>query len=272
MCDISIIIVNYNSGSYIKNCVKSIFDNIDIKYEVIVWDNNSTDNSLALLEDAYKGNASLKIIRSANNLGFAKANNCASNNAKGTIYHFLNPDTLINKQLNEDYKAIINSTNEAVYVTSLRDEFSISMQTNFALPLIFNYLKKIFFKNGVKYWTIGASIIMSAITFEKIGKWADNYFMYTEDMDMFYCIHKNKIPIIYLPTDIIHIGKVSSENKWNKYQRALQIEKSLKIFYLKYGIIYQYYLIRPMQFIYMVFKNRSELGVSFKVFIKLFYK
>ena len=44
--DISIIIVNYNSGRFLYDCLASIADNIHVSFEVIVADNASTDSSL----------------------------------------------------------------------------------------------------------------------------------------------------------------------------------------------------------------------------------
>ena len=42
---VSIIIINFNGGDYILDCVKSVFKTTNCNYEVILIDNNSTDNS-----------------------------------------------------------------------------------------------------------------------------------------------------------------------------------------------------------------------------------
>ena len=41
----SIIILNYNGGSDLFECIESIYQTIDCQYEIILIDNNSTDNS-----------------------------------------------------------------------------------------------------------------------------------------------------------------------------------------------------------------------------------
>ena len=90
--DISIIIVNYNSGAFLFNCVNSIITNLsDIDYEILVVDNKSSDDSF----DRCKAimNNRLKLIQSNANLGFSKANNLGADRATGKILHFLNPDT-----------------------------------------------------------------------------------------------------------------------------------------------------------------------------------
>ena len=48
--EISIVIINYNTAFHLKQCLKSVFENVkEIKYEVIVVDNNSTDREIEKL-------------------------------------------------------------------------------------------------------------------------------------------------------------------------------------------------------------------------------
>ena len=42
---ISIIIINYNAGDYLINCVNSILKSNYLNYEILIVDNNSTDQS-----------------------------------------------------------------------------------------------------------------------------------------------------------------------------------------------------------------------------------
>jgi len=252
--------------------VDSIYKYIDIDFEIIVWDNDSKDDSVILLEQLHGEKSNLNIIKSTSNLGFAKANNKAYQYTKGHTLHFLNPDTLVNEQLNSHYKEIIINNEDLIYVTSLYEQQSLPVQTTYKIPTLSNYLYALFAKKKVTYWSIGASIIMKSSVFEKIGLWSDIYFMYAEDMDLFYTAHKLKIAVKYLDTQIIHVGKVSSGNTWSNFQRALQIEKSLKKFYTSHKIIAQYYIIRPIQFVYMCFKNKKELRNAVKAYFYLFFR
>ena len=57
--DISIVIVNYNTGKYLFNCICSIFEsNPSLKLEIIIIDNDSSDNSIEFLS-SYKQNFTL---------------------------------------------------------------------------------------------------------------------------------------------------------------------------------------------------------------------
>ena len=71
--EVSFIIVNWNGKDYLNNCLKSIFKYTkDIEFEVIVVDNNSSDNSVDMVKSNF---TKVKIVINKNNLGFAKANN-----------------------------------------------------------------------------------------------------------------------------------------------------------------------------------------------------
>ena len=71
MSMVSIILVTYNSERYIKECIGSVFNQSYKNIEVIVIDNNSTDNTKTILKNYTK----IKIIENKKNTGFAEANN-----------------------------------------------------------------------------------------------------------------------------------------------------------------------------------------------------
>ena len=52
--DVSIIIVNYNTSKFLKNCLLSIYEHTkNIEFEVIVSDNGSSDDSLDMIKTYY---------------------------------------------------------------------------------------------------------------------------------------------------------------------------------------------------------------------------
>jgi N-acetylglucosaminyl-diphospho-decaprenol L-rhamnosyltransferase len=86
---VSIIIVNWNSGQLLENCVRSLLANA-AGCEIIIVDNASTDSSLNFAD---KIGAGLSILRNDRNAGFAAANNFGWRTSKGDPILFLNPDT-----------------------------------------------------------------------------------------------------------------------------------------------------------------------------------
>jgi GT2 family glycosyltransferase len=272
MKGISIIIVNYNSGSFISECVGSIVDAIKVPFEIIVWDNYSTDNSMSILEEKFGHHPNLITHAGKDNLGFAKGNNQAAALAKYEYFHFLNPDTLVNPNLNSDYELILKENSDDIYVNSLLEKDGSHLVSKHLLPLFGNYIRAIFNVGEKKYWNIGASLIMKKSTFESIGRWAEDYFMYTEDMEVFFVADRKKISVQYLDTKIVHIGKVSSGNRWSNFQRALVIERSFKHFYFKYNMWYQYYLVRMLQLVYILLKEPANFSVSARAFMSVGFR
>ena len=90
----SIIIVSFNTEDFLKKCLTSIKENVSsrIKYEVIVVDNASKDNSVEMVKKEFP---EVILITSKQNLGFAKANNLGLKKAKGDYVLFLNSDTIV---------------------------------------------------------------------------------------------------------------------------------------------------------------------------------
>jgi GT2 family glycosyltransferase len=87
---VSVIIVNYNAGTLLLECVDSC---IDEDTEVIVVDNHSTDNSIDLLRTKLtKTSKPVTIIVNKSNVGFAAACNIGASEAKADSLLFLNPD------------------------------------------------------------------------------------------------------------------------------------------------------------------------------------
>ncbi len=90
---LSILIVNWNTRQHLLECLESIFANpTPAEMEVVVVDNASTDGSAEAVASAYP---LVKLIRSSENLGFAKANNRAAALSMSRYWLLLNPDTLV---------------------------------------------------------------------------------------------------------------------------------------------------------------------------------
>ncbi len=266
--DISIITVNYNGGDTLRRCIETIENHIKTNHEVIVFDNSSADGSIAALPERPQ----IHIIESQINHGFAKGNNLAAAAAKGRWLHFLNPDILVNNRLESDYQNISNGSERVIYVTSLRNENGQDQQMQMLIPTLSNYLRRLFSRSKAQYWSIGASVLLHRDTFKQLGGWSEDYFMYSEDLDLFYTAHLLGIPVVNIDTGIIHIGKVSSRSAWSAYQRAEVIEKSLKTFFRKHRSIPEYFLVRIMQLVYQIAIDRSEFKYGVRAFYKSFFK
>jgi polysaccharide pyruvyl transferase CsaB len=93
---VSIILVTHNSSRYIRPCLDSVLHHTSYpNYEVIVVDNASTDDSVAIVKEYAQSNPHIQLITSETNLGFAGGNNLAINHAHGQYFILLNIDTIV---------------------------------------------------------------------------------------------------------------------------------------------------------------------------------
>jgi GT2 family glycosyltransferase len=96
-CLISVIIVNFNAGDYLRAAVNSVLSQEvgDSAIEIVVVDNHSTDGSTAGLQSEIEESPDLRIICLDENIGFARACNVGLQVARGDLLLFLNPDCRI---------------------------------------------------------------------------------------------------------------------------------------------------------------------------------
>lgn len=99
MLDLSVIIVNYNAGDLLEQCLRSVYkDGSGVRFEVFVVDNCSSDGSLELSKENFP---QVNFIINEKNLGFAKANNRAISRSRGRYVLLLNPDTILREKVLE---------------------------------------------------------------------------------------------------------------------------------------------------------------------------
>ena len=104
---ISVIILNYNVCYFLELCVLSVqkaLENID--GEIIVVDNNSPDDSCAMMKSSFP---EVTLIENKTNAGFPKGNNIGVAQAKGEYVCILNPDTVVAEDTFEKVLAFAQS-------------------------------------------------------------------------------------------------------------------------------------------------------------------
>ena len=93
---VSILVVTYNSGVFVRPCLESILRNTSYpSYEVVMVDNASADHTAELLREYAARDGRLRLYGLAENLGFAGGNNYAARQARGEHLIFLNIDTMV---------------------------------------------------------------------------------------------------------------------------------------------------------------------------------
>ncbi len=223
---VSAIIVNYNAGELLHECVKSLV-NCPLKIEIIVVDNGSSDGSL----DALDAVAEATVIRNHQNLGFSAGCNMGLKYASADYLLFLNPDCRITAGAVNDMLSCLQKSPQVGMVGGLLVNPDGSEQAGgrravptpwrsfvraFGLSRLGNYWPRLFFdfylhKQPLPTQPIeveaisGACMLVKYDAITEVGLWDEGYFLHCEDLDWCMRFRQKGWTIMFVPTArIIH--------------------------------------------------------------------
>ncbi len=185
----SIIILNYNGGNDLFECIESIYQTIDCQYEVILIDNNSTDNSHIECKNKF---SQIKLIQNDKNIGMA-ARNIGIKNSKSNFIVFLDSDTIVEKDWLQNLIESFKKHGEGLYQPKILEKQNKSVISSCGNMInifgfgfarergkIDNALFDKFLKIG---YTSGACTFTSLTTIKKIGDIDEIFFAYHDDLE-----------------------------------------------------------------------------------------
>lgn len=265
--DVTIIIVNYNTKELTSNCIKSIYEQTkNLKFEIIVSDNGSTDGSIDILQKKFPA---VILLENNENLGFSRANNKALKIAKGKYIFFLNSDTiLLNNAIKiffdyfEKYGSkkhigalgcnLQNTEGETIHSYGFIKPLEKKLKELFHCWLgitkdTFKYiftkkLENFFIEHRSKYVLGEIPYITGADLFLKNDSFAyydERYFMYNEEVDLQLQLHNNNLKSFLIEgPKIIHFEggsakKIPQKVIYLSSNSNMQLHKSYIQFYKK---------------------------------------
>lgn len=230
---LSIIIVNYNMGALVKTCVESLLPQINLKEtEIIVVDNNSQDESVALLRSDFP---EIRVIDNQANVGLAAGVNRGIKEAKGRYYLILNPDIIA---LPGSVKALFDymekhprvgaagaqllSPNGKVQYTCFRfyrPSTIIYRRTRWGKTAagrreLARFLMKDFDRRILRpvEWLMGACLMIRGEAVKTVGGMDERFFLYFEDVDWCRRFWQASWQVMYVPlSQFSHFHQRSSE-------------------------------------------------------------
>jgi GT2 family glycosyltransferase len=250
--DLSIIIPNWNTKSLLENCLNSLF-NTPINYEFEVWvvDNASTDDSLKDLPALFP---QVRLIKNLENVGYGRANNQAAKVAQGTYWLLLNSDTVVFPAAINDLVEYLDAHPQAAAVGPrlLNADGTLQVSASPA-PTLGRELWRLFhldqfyplsqypeefFKGGdpkIVDVLLGACLLIRAEVNQKIGLFDEDYFMYSEEVDLCERIRKSGAEIHWFGKPVVtHFGGMSTRQASEKMFLELYRSK-IKFFRKNYG-------------------------------------
>ena len=106
---VSIIVPIYNKEKYLEKCLDSILGQTYRDLEIILVDDGSTDNSLAICQRCAEKDPRIKIYHKSNG-GVSSARNLGLEKSTGTLISFADPDDSLHAECIERLKRVLDET------------------------------------------------------------------------------------------------------------------------------------------------------------------
>jgi len=217
---VSIVILNYNAGELLINCVKSIIKLNYSNYEIIIVDNNSTDQSHIECKRKFE---QVQLIENKKNSGYCEGNNIGIRYANGEYIVVLNPDTQVEPNLLDEFFKAYENFGEGLYqpkILAFEDDLFESAGNMLQL-FGFGYSKGRGIKDNGQYekpqeigFASGACLFTKMEIIKKIGLFDPFIFLYLDDLDLGWRAQQIGIKSFYVPsTTVHHVG--SYYYKWS---------------------------------------------------------
>jgi N-acetylglucosaminyl-diphospho-decaprenol L-rhamnosyltransferase len=230
---LDIVIVNWNAGRYLRDCLRSVAGAQRSAFEllkVVVVDNASTDDSLEEIHDIP---LPLHILRNAENRGFAAACNQGARAGDADLVLFLNPDTKVFPDtidvsvsfMADPRNAHIGICGAQMVADDGAREFSCAR-----FPTLTIFVAKMtglarafprfeqrlpaeeVNQGGVVDQVIGAYFLIRRSLFEALDGFDERFFVYLEEVDLAYRARRLGYASYFLShVAVYHAERVSSE-------------------------------------------------------------
>jgi len=267
---LAIVVLNYNGNKFVDLLYSTINQQSYNKFDLIILDNASTDNSLDTIKKIVKNG---KIIEFKRNIGYAGAFNYAASHLHYDYLLFLNNDLSLDKncveelmKLNKKYPCciIINSKIMCWENRNIIDSAGGKLTYVGGAYLIGNGETDIQRINKIIGTAHGASMLVNRNLFLKIGGFDPDFFMYHEEVDLCWRSWLYNYPIIYASSSIVYHYGGYNWDKNPKYFKEFHKTKNryvcvIKNCQTKYLIIFL--SLKTRSIIYM----RALLGAYFYI-------
>lgn len=265
--EVSIIIVNWNTKDFLKNCIQSIQRETSVSHEIIIIDNCSTDGSTEMLRTKFLG---LTVVENKENKGFASANNQGIEIAKGKYILLLNPDTIILEGAIDRMVSWLSDKPDVGCVGCQVWENATDIQmTCFADPRAVNLfivtfglmrlagLFPILGRPWYRGWdrcserdvdvVSGMFMLVPRHVMERVGPLDEAFFVYAEEADWCRRIRQAGWRCVFTPeARILHLDGGSKSTAQIKSRMHIQMQKSHLIYARKHDGVFGYAAVKGM--------------------------
>ncbi|HWQ12427.1 MAG TPA: glycosyltransferase family 2 protein [Roseiflexaceae bacterium] len=242
--DVSVILVNWNGSALLARALECLYGTVrESRYEVIVVDNASTDDSVAMVRARFP---QATLLVNTKNIGFARANNQAARVARGRYLLLLNTDAFVHAGTVDGMVAFLDTHPDAGAVgCRLYYEDGTLQRSCWSFPTLATelwtalYLDRIFRASLVfgryqmTHWAmddtrpvdalLGACLMVRRDVVDRIGLFDEQFFMYSEEVDLCYRLRRAGYRSYYL-------HEVSATHIWGGSARQIPHESFLRLY------------------------------------------
>lgn len=236
--DVSVIIVNWNARQLLPRCLDAVFAEATrsgLSVETIVVDNDSSDDSVAFIRDAYPA---VQVIETGKNGGMAAGNNAGMLAARGDSFLLLNSDAFLQPgSLTSMFDTLRRDSTIGMVSPQLLNEDGSIQRSARGFPTVWRlcteylYLRKLgprtrmfnaFYRGDFAHdcaadmeWVMGACMMVKRELVDSVGLMNEAYFMYSEEIDWQHRMHAAGWRVRFQPAaEVVHIGGGSSSRSW----------------------------------------------------------
>lgn len=262
---VAVVIVNYNSGPILAQCVQTVLAST-LPVQIWVVDNASVDDSMAILTQRLQGDQQVNFRYNIDNIGFAKANNQVLTEIHTPYILFLNPDCFLQPDTLERFYQTMQDNPQAGMAGALvrNPDGSEQAGARRSVPSPWRSIVRVLHLDKLlphhpKFQSFvlsrqplpsepialegisGACMFVRRQALEVVGPLDEGYFLHCEDLDWFMRFRQQGWEILFIPTiEVIHLKGVCSQRQpirilWYKHRGMIRFYQ--KFFRHRYPLI-----------------------------------
>jgi N-acetylglucosaminyl-diphospho-decaprenol L-rhamnosyltransferase len=260
MSELEIVIISWNTADLTRECLTSLYQELvtsGLSAEVWVVDNASSDDSVVMIEREFP---QVKVIKNSDNVGFARANNQVLKQACAPYQILLNSDTVVHSESISRLVQFASENSDAAAVGPKLVYPDGVIQRSFTrLPSLFGELRYCLayhffpfnalflriFGFGDKSWKAAirtqqvdvlsaACLLIRKEALDVVGLLAEDYFLFSEENDLFCRMKRAGLRSYYLPTATVTHVVGASRRKRGGLDSQVNFLKSRMIYFRRY--------------------------------------
>ncbi len=240
----TVIIPNYNGVHFLAPCLKALYEDDQVPFDLIIVDNGSTDGSVAYLQehDRMPDGRQIRLIFNQKNQGFCKAVNQGIEASETKYVILLNNDTTVLPGFVWALEEALESCEKSFSVSALMlqmnrpelidgaGDYYCALGWAFARGKGKKATSRQYLRRQEVFSACAGAAIYKKEVFTKIGMFDENHFAYLEDLDIGYRANIHGYHNYYEPAArVLHAGSGFSGSRYNEFKTNLASKNSVYV-------------------------------------------